>query len=382
MLTSLISFLQEPRSRAVGVVFATSSMLFGAWVTRLPELKDRLELSEGELGIALFFIPLGSVSLLPFYTPIIHYLGDRKATLLGTYGVLTTILLPTLAADYEFLVFTLFLLGLSEGLMNVAMNGVAVEVEKRTGKAIMSTCHGCFSLGGMFGAGIGSFFVGLQINPFIHLSLVAVLMLLLVLWSKKHLLSAQASEEGGTKWAWPPVKILGIVFVGFSIMLGEGAIADWSAIYLQDVVLANAYVVGLGYAAFSLAMAIGRFSGDKLTEQYGGKAIVRTGILLSILGLGLVLWASTLSTMLGFFLVGLGYSCVVPILFSLSARVPGVRPSNGIAAVASSGYVGFLVGPVVIGLMAEELGLKAGFVGLILLTAAALVVNTWALPKS
>ena len=188
MYKSLHSFISNRESRAVGIVFMALAVIFGGWVTRLPEIKERLNLDEGQLGLALFFMPLGATLLLPFYSKIIQKLGEKKSTIIGILSFLVAIVLPIAARTYIELMIGLFTVGLTMGLTDVAMNAVAAEVENQKKWIIMSTCHGFFSIGGMIGAATASIFIGLGASPLIHIGLWSVVLALMVISVAKNLL--------------------------------------------------------------------------------------------------------------------------------------------------------------------------------------------------
>lgn len=357
------------------------AVIFGAWVTRLPEIKERLNLDEGQLGLALFFMPLGATLLLPFYSKIIQKLGERRSTLLGILSFLVAIILPIAANTYVELIIGLFLVGLSMGLTDVAMNAVAVEVENQKKRIIMSTCHGFFSIGGMIGAATASIFIALGANAIVHIGLWSVLLAILVLLVAKDLLNSDEQHAEAHVFRFPPKSIFGLALIGFCIMLSEGAITDWSTIYLKDNLDAPATLSGLGFAGFAGLMALGRFLGDNLIQKYGNRLLVLIGCVLSIVGLLTLQIDHYGFAIAGLSVAGLGFSVIVPILFSSAAKQPGVKASVGIASVASSGYIGLLMGPVIIGFVADSWGLKNGFLFLAILTAIALMLTAFLIKK-
>lgn len=373
-MKKIIVFIKDSRSRAVGVIFTTMAIMFGAWVTRLPEIKEHLNLSEGDLGLALFFMPLGATLLLPFFGRILGALKERKSTMLGIIMFLIMVMLPVLANSYITLLIALLFVGFTMGLANVSMNASAAAVERKEGKSIMSACHGFFSLGGMIGAGTSTIFIQLGVGPFFHLAFWAVVMGSVCIWHSKYLLETEAEPKESKKFSLPPKSVMGLAVVGFCIMLGEGAITDWSTIYLKDTLSAPGTIASMGFAVFAGFMALGRFFGDHLVGAFGSTKMLIAGCLLGLIGLIVLQHGYYGFALMGFGLIGLGYSIIVPTLFSQSAKQDGVKASVGIASVASSGYIGMLLGPVVIGFVAEHWGLGNGFMFLTGLTAFALMV--------
>ncbi|MCB0598208.1 MAG: hypothetical protein KDD28_29295, partial [Phaeodactylibacter sp.] len=246
-------------------------------------------------------------------------------------------------------------------------------IEQQYRITIMSICHGMFSLGAMIGAGSAGLLAAADVPLQSHLIALALLMVGLQFLLRPIVFNLPNSDSGGSSFALPPKALLGLAFIGFCIMIGEGAIADWSAIYLRNILEANPFVASLGYAGFSMAMAMGRFAGDGIKVRLGAARLVAFGSLLGAGGLAIaILIPYPVAAVIGFTLVGLGFSSVVPLLFSAAAKTPGVAPGTGIAAVASSGVVGFLIGPPLIGGIAEHFGLGFGLgvVGALALVSA------------
>lgn len=374
MITSIKLFWKDVNNRAVASVFLAMSLAFGAWVTRLPEIQSRLELTDGQLGTALFCLPLGAVTLLPFYSKIIYKLTERVTVLLALFILLTGIVLPTLAPNYAWLLASLYLVGLAIGLTDVSMNAIAAEIEKQKDVRIMSTCHGFFSLGGMLGAMVSAFFINFNLDLTQQMLAVGLLSYLWVIrYASKLTNSLEPPSEQG--FSFPPKAVLTLAVIGICVMMTEGAITDWSTIYIErDLAVNNQWSV-LGFAGFSLAMAIGRFYGDDLTAKFNSRIMVRAGILLGVIGLLLVFIREPLLVILGFTLSGLGLSVVVPVLFSTAAKAKGVSPARGLAAVASAGYVGWLLGPVTIGYLADAFTLRIAFVFVCALCTTAFLLS-------
>lgn len=379
LLYTFRRLISQPQFLSIGGVFSMNSLLFTFWITRLPYVREQLSLSEGELGIALFFLPVGGLTALMLSKSLVQRFGEGKLTLFAGMLYAFLLLFPVVAPSFPLLMIALYFMGVATGTMGVAMNAVVAALERRHKTVIMSMCHGCWSLGGMIGATIGSLIVGLDIPPLVQMPVTFLLFVLVfrfLIWPQLHDVRNEQplSDRPNQKFSLPPRSVLGIAFVGLCIMIGEGAIADWSAIYLQDVAQAAPWLTGLGYAAFALSMTIGRFHGDMITERLGPLRIIQFGSLIALAGMGLVFIAIPPIVIAGFALMGIGYSSIVPVLFSSSARIAGVSPSRGIASVSGAGYIGFLFGPVLIGLIAEEFGLSLGFMVVAVLLLVSLVV--------
>ncbi len=373
MIKTLKTFSLHLPSLAVGLTFFTLSLLFGSWLGRLPEIQAALQLSEGTLGLALLGLPVGALCLMPFAGWLTERLPGGQAVTLSTLLFCGLFPLPALAQGPGSLFAGLFAIGLANSFMNISMNAAAAALERTYQLTIMSICHGMFSLGAMVGAGSSGWIATLGVPLHTHLIGVALLMVGLHLFLRPIVAQLPDPRSGGTSFALPPRALLGLAFIGFCIMIGEGAVADWGAIFLRKTKEASPLLASLGYAGFSFAMALGRFAGDGIRLQMGTQRPIFLGSLIGTAGLLLAIaspWAGL--SILGFTLVGLGFSTVVPLLFSAAANTPGVPSGTGIAAIASAGTVGFLIAPPLIGFISEELGLSfgLGFVALLALCAA------------
>jgi MFS family permease len=286
-----------------------------------------------------------------------------------------TAILPVSASTYGILCGSLFLLGFFMGLTDISMNAVVSIFEKQDDKQIMATSHGFFSLGGIVGAPLGSLIAGYELNPVLQMSVTAVVILLLVVfvimppsvgYSDRH--SDQAI------FAIPRGPLIPLAIMAFCTMMSEGSVADWSAIYLKDVVKAPDQLLGFGYAAFSLTMTFGRFYGDSLIALIGPRRVLLAGFSIAVIGFLITLYPEFYTSLFGFALIGAGFASIIPVLFSTAGNMEGVSSSYGITAVATAGYAGFLIGPVMIGYVAEYQSLKVSFVLLIIVVGVALTL--------
>ncbi len=352
----------------VAAVFGLSGFGYGSWVPRIAEIQDELGLSDGQLGVALFMVAVGALLAMPLAGAAAHRYGSQKAT--ATTVVLYGLSLPglALAPGLIGLGIALFCMGAAGGVLDVSMNTQGVAVEKHVRRPIMSSLHGMFSLGAMAGAGATGLVatVGLGLLP--HLLTVGLLIAAIGLAACRPMLGASA--EGGAAgpgFARPSLALLLPGVVALAALLSEGAIGDWSSVYLSAGLGAGTTIAAAAFAAFSLMMAGGRFTGDRLVARLGGDRVVRGGGMLAALGLGLTLVVGhPVIAVVGFGLVGAGLSCVFPVVLSAATRTPGVTPSAAIAAVCTVGYLGFLVGPPAIGGLAELIGLPVAL-GLVVL---------------
>ncbi|MFC5750087.1 MFS transporter [Actinomadura rugatobispora] len=403
MVTETIGALGRART-AVTVAFLLHGLVGAAWVARIPQIKRDLGLSEGSLGLALLGAPVGVVLAVRFAGWTVARWGSR-ATTLGAGAVAALSLAPLgLAWNLGALTCALVLMGGSLGLMDVAMNAQGVAVERRYGRPLMSGLHGAYSVGTLGAALVGSAAAHLDVPAAVHLSLAGVVLAAALLLFCRGLLDrsadvmpdpeAERAAESGDgpgdeldagagpesdpgpgsgartdarvrsgatvaaavragRWT---LALLGVI--GLCSFVGEGAMADWSAVYLRETLETGAGVAGLGYAGCAVAMAVGRLAGDRIVARFGPVPVLRAGALIAALGLGLGLAAGhPAAAVLGFTLFGLGVAPVAPVTFSAAGNLPGVPAAHGIARVTAVGYLGLLGGPPVIGFVAQGVGL-------------------------
>jgi MFS family permease len=361
----------RPARTGVAAVFGLNGFGYGGWVPRIAEIQDKVGASDGQLGLALFMAAVGALLAMPLAGAAAHRYGSRAATAVTV--TLFGLSLPglALAPDLIGLGLALLLVGAASGALDVSMNAQGVAVEKHYWRPIMSSLHGMFSLGAMAGAGATGLMAALDVPLLPHFAGVAGLILVVGALACRPMLPA-AAEAGaeGPGFARPPLAILLPGVVALAALLSEGAMADWSAVYLSASLGAGTTTAAAAFAAFSLAMAAGRFTGDRLVARLGGDLVVRAGGALAALGLGLTLVIGhPVVAVIGFGLVGAGLSCVFPVVLSSAARTPELPPSAAIAAVCTVGYFGFLLGPPAIGGLAELIGLP-GALGLVVLLCA------------
>ncbi|MEQ8475118.1 MFS transporter [Fulvivirga sp.] len=377
MIKKLKLYISNPKHMAVGLCFLLLSTLFALWITRIPEVKEVLGLSEGDLGSALFFTPLGAIISMLLSSNLIKWKGEGKSTVLALIFFGVTMVTPLFAYDFITLCVALFLVGFSMGWVDISMNAVANTIEKEDGVKIMSTSHGFFSLGGIIGGTIGGILAGLESDGMIQMIaafVVLVIIVLLVISPKIRHINDDSNKEGHVIFSFPGKSLIGLAVIAFCIMLGEGAITDWSTVYLSNNLSSGPALAGFGFAAFSATMTIGRFNGDYMIEKFTSGTVVKAGLVMAFAGLLLLFAKSIALALLGFAMIGFGYSTVIPILFTQASKKEDVSPARGLASVATLGYFGFLLGPVIIGWSAEIIGLTLSFGILAALTLVAFMV--------
>ncbi|MBA3438609.1 MAG: MFS transporter, partial [Pyrinomonadaceae bacterium] len=334
-----------------------------------------LALTTGELGAALLGMALGALVAMPTTGWLTARFGSRLVTRVSALGFCVAVILPALASGRLWLVSALVVLGVTHGAMDVAMNAQAAELERAYRRPIMSSFHALFSFGGMAGAGVGGVMAHFGVEPLTHLSSVALSAGSAALVASRRLLANERRIINKEPvFARPERSLLGLGVITFCVMFGEGAMADWTAIYLLQTLQTDAGVAAAGYAAFSLAMAVGRLTGDRLTAGLGQVTMLRVGGSLAALGMGVSLIANqAFLVIVGFALVGAGFSTIVPLVFSAAGRNRGMSPGAAIAAVSTVGYFGFLVGPPLIGFGADRLTLR-GALGVVVILSGMIAI--------
>lgn len=363
-LTLTLQHSNKAYRLAVATLFFLQGMCFATWASRIPSIQHTLNLSDGALGLILFALPAGSLVALPLSGWLVTRFGSKTVVVntIIVYAMLLAVL--GLAQNITQLVAVLVLFGLTGNTANIAMNTQAVGVEAMYGRKIMASFHGLWSLAGFTAAGIGTFMIGQDIVPFTHFILVAAPVLLALAFIFHYLLpNEEKPAEGSRLFVKPDKSLVGLGVLAFCCMICEGAMFDWSGIYFKKVVQAENAWIGAGYTAFMCTMAAGRFVGDWVAMKLGFKKTIQWSGLTIAAGLGISLMFPYLATAItGFFLVGLGVSSVVPLVYSEAGRSKTMSPGVALAAVSSIGFLGFLVGPPVIGVIAGLSSLRVSFI--------------------
>ena len=346
-----------------------------AWAPLVPFAKQRLQLGEAHLGLLLLCLGAGSLLAMPATSLLCARLGCRRVILLA--GLFTCLLMPCLAIAPTPLALaaSLFGFGAAIGMLDVAMNVQAVIVERESGGALMSGFHGLFSVGGFLGAGLMALLLWCGLSPLASCLAVTAAVALSLLLAAPHLLPTSDVAERGAPWLVMPHGA--VIFIGvlcFLCFLAEGSILDWSALLLMAGHGLSSEQGGLGYAAFAIAMTTGRLSGDRVVRRLGGRRVLLLGGLCAALGFFCAVLAPSVPlALLGFVLIGLGASNVVPVLFTAAGNQAAMSANLAIGAVTTLGYLGILAGPALIGFVAHAVSLPLAFAclgGFMLLIAA------------
>lgn len=371
---------------AVSLFFFIQGLIFATWANRIPDIKETLGLTDAALGTVLFAIPVGQVTAMVLSGWLVNRFGSKKMLITATFLYSLSLIPLALATTEIGLMEGLFLFGMTTNLYNTSSNTQGVNAEHEYGKTIMASFHGFWSLGGFIGGLIAMLFMGLHLMAITHFCSVIVFCIALGMIMYKYLVSkdqkkteVQTIPEGKRRWMKgidPMVLILGVM--AFAAMICEGCMYDWSGVYFQQVVEAPANLVQTGYVTCLCTMTVGRFISDRFVTKYGSSKVIAVSGLLIFIGLCIAVgFPHLLTALIGFFLVGFGISSTVPICYSSAGRTTRMNSGIAVATVSSIGYLGFLIGPPMIGYLAHSISLHYtfGVIGLLGLGLAVLAVR-------
>lgn len=366
---------------AVAALFFINGFNMGAWAPQIPQMMERHGLKSGLMGVLIVMIGLGAVSAMLFAGKLIAHHGSRRMVILFACCFIPMFPLMVLSPSPWIAVPFLFGYGAFGGCMDVAMNANAVAVERHLGRAIMSSSHGFWSLGGFIGGALG----GRAIETFGYdkqaLGVAAICVVVLLIASRFIVNDPPHAEDVEKPKArmFPRIPILYMLgAMALFSMIPEGAVLDWAGVYVKTELNANITQQGLAFGLNSGAMAMVRFLGDAVRNRFGAVNTLRASGVIGALGLLIVATApSSTVAIAGFALTGIGVANMVPIMFSAAGNYPGLPPGSGIATTTMIGYSGYLVAPSVIGFIAEHVGFRFTFgaVALLLLVVASFARN-------
>jgi MFS family permease len=348
---------------AITGVFALNGAMFASLFARLPAIQDRAGLGDGTLGLALLCAMVGLLASQPLAGALVQRAGSRPLVVVGAIAYALGLVPVALSESFAALAGALAAIGFGSGLLDVAMNVHGLTVERALGRPILSTLHAAFSFGALAGAGVAALAIAAGVGVVAHLAGVALLGVGVALVAPAFLLAPSAdAAPGGPLLARPTRALATIGAIAFCVLLAEGAVSDWAAIYLDDEVGTGEALAATGLAAFSLTMGIGRLAGDRLSERLGAVTLARAGATLALVGLTIALAAAgPLVALPAFAAMGLGLAALFPLaLRAGAARGHAVGPS--VAAVSAFGYLGLMIGPPAVGGLSELFGLRAALV--------------------
>lgn len=356
-------FTNRTHRIAVGSLFFFYGLCFASWASRIPSIQQQLKLSEAALGGVLFALPIGLFISLPISGWLIAKIGSRRVILLS--GIMYSCLLLGIgfSATVLHLVISLFLFGFSGNMLNVSANTQAVTLEDRYKRPILAKFHGMWSLAGFAGAAIGTFMIAIGIIPGYHYLYISGFSLIIAILSFRFLMHKDLQTEENTPiFSMPDKALFSLGAIAFCSMLCEGAMFDWSGVYFKKAVHVEPEWVGAGYTAFMITMAGTRFLADGFTARFGLKRVLQVSGIFTALGLAIsVIFPTLVMAIVGFLLVGIGVSSVVPLVYSAVGKSKTLSPGVAIAAVSTVGFLGLLLGPPIIGLIAGVTSLRVSF---------------------
>jgi predicted MFS family arabinose efflux permease len=377
---------QTQRARkATKAIFLVCGLGISSWAPMVPYVKDHLKLNNADLGMLLLLLGAGAITMMPVSGILAHRYGTRMV--IRAAAAIMALLLPVLVLIFSptWMGIAIFLFGAAVGTVDVAMNSHGVQVQNSSGKPIMSSLHGLFSVGGLLGSlGLG-FLMKLGLDPSSAAAGISLLIIMILAWgypllfdvnTEKRLIkefSPEVSKEKPKGITWLNGSVIFLGLMCFSVFLSEGAMLDWSAIFLRENKGIHPEMTGVGYASFSIAMAAMRLLGDKIVSHLSGKTVVIGGSIIAACGLFLAIltpWVAT--SLIGFVLLGIGAANIVPVFFSEGGRLKNVPATISIPAISTMGYAGQLAGPALLGFIAFHFSLNGAFafIGVLMLAVA------------
>jgi len=344
----------------ISLYFFLLGFIFSSWASRIPDVKDQFDLSEAQLGSLLFMLPLGALTCLPVSGWLITKAGSRVISLSSMVFYSFTLLAIPFSENTVQLSIALFLFGMLGNMGNISLNAQGISIQHLIGKSILSSLHAMWGVGAFGAAALTDWMMENDVDTSFHYRVVSAaalfFLLLLFIFLVK---DPKLKDEQQKIFVWPTRGLLMLGLICFCVAMSEGTMADWSSLYYRQIIHQSHVVSALGYTAFALFMTIGRFLSDPLVERFGHGTVLKTNGILIATGILVALSTDIPSIVLaGFALVGLGVSSVFPIVYILASKEKSMVPSAALAAVSSVGFIGFLIGPPVIGWIAQGIGLR------------------------
>ncbi|MDR2910345.1 MAG: MFS transporter [Bacteroidales bacterium] len=359
--------INKKRARiAVSMVYFCMGLAFASWASRIPQIKTTLQLSDGVFGSILFALPVGQFLMMPFSGKLVTRFGSHNILKFALPAYIVVLSCIGLVHASWQLAVVLFLFGVTGNMCNISVNTQGVAAERLYGRPIMASLHGGWSLAGFTGAIIGMLMINLKIVPFWHFVFIVAAILVIIKINYPYLIRTEPdkkSNEPRRKFFMKPDSILlQLGIIGFFSMASEGAMFDWSGVYFKDVVKAPESLVILGYTSFMIMMAMGRFLADYLISKIGRRLLMQIcGVMISGGLFTSVIFPYLVPSTIAFMLVGLGVSSIVPTVYSTAGKHGKIPPGIALATVAGVSFLGFLMGPPLIGFIAEAFGLRYSY---------------------
>ena len=349
---------------AVSMFYFGMGLSFATWASRIPTIKADLHLSDGELGTILFALPVGQLTMMFFSGKLVTRFGSDRILPFSALMYAFSLTNIGLAQNAWQLALGLVSFGIFGNLTNISINTQGIYTEGLFRRAIMSTFHGMWSLAGFTGALVGLGMLALNITTYMHFVIIAFVVLALVAINFKYLIKAKEKVRVEKKktFSKPDMSLVLLGVIGFCSMASEGIMFDWSGVYFKDIVKAPGPLIVIGYTSFMIMMASGRFFGDRLINKFGRKTVMQiSGVMISFGLYMAVIFPYIIPCTIAFMIVGLGVSTVIPTLYSIAGKHPTIPTGEALTAVSSVSFLGFLMGPPVIGHISEIFGLQFSF---------------------
>ena len=349
---------------AVNIIFFLNGFLYGNWSSRIPRIKEQYGISDKVFGLVLLTMALGAVAAMPFTGYAILRNGTRRIGLISIILYCAFVPMIPFMTNWIVLMILYLIIGIATGMLDVSMNAQGVMVEQQYKKPIMTSFHAFFSIGMALGGWCGSLFAGTSLTLYHHFGIIGGLAFIMTLWVRSNLINDNQLREEKTEgplFRLPTKALLGLGIITFCCMMAEGSMANWSVQYMESVALSSKTLAPIAITAFAASMTLGRVFGDWTRARIGDRNVIVAGGVLSAAGLVVaLLWPVPWIVIGGCLAVGLGLSAIVPVSYSIAGSTPGISSSVGIAMVTTVGYSGFLLGPPIIGFIAEWKDLRVG----------------------
>ncbi|HMC84798.1 MAG TPA: MFS transporter [Chitinophagaceae bacterium] len=368
---------------ATSVFFFISGFGYSTWASRIPSIQQHLHLNEAQLGAVLFAMPIGLILTLPFTSKLLGHFESRIIMLIGALIFNVLLSLPGFVVSTLQLVLVLFCFGSARNLMNLSANTQAVYVQALYTRSILTTMHGIWSLAGFAGAGLGYLMVLFNVRTGWHLLSVSIVLVISALLCFPYTLEKKPELQAKKPvFSLPDKQMMKFALICFGCMACENIMYDWSGIYFLKVVHSSKAASIGAYVVYMVTMTIGRFGGDKLVGIIGVKKLLTYSGWLIFSGLMIaVLLPYPITAVFGFAMVGLGVSCIVPLVFSIAGKIKNVNTGQSLAAVSTIGYLGFLLVPPMVGFIAQATNLRWSF-AVIAFMSTVIIFNVAAIPAA
>lgn len=348
---------------ANSVFFFVSGFGYSSWASRIPSIKHQLNLNEAQLGLVLLAMPIGLMLTMPLTAKMIKHFSSRLMMMIGAVAFCAVVCLPGFTAYMWQLMVVLFFVGSTRNILGLSMNAQAVGLQKLYDKSIMVTFHGIWSLAGFGGAATGYLMVLFNIAPSYHLLGVGIAMMILSFIFYPTTYDYRPPETPGKSvFSMPDKHLLKFALISFASMACENTLYDWSGVYFEKVVHATKSFAEAGFVVYMVTMTIGRFAGDRVVSAIGIKKVLNYSAILVLAGLLVAVFLPyTLTVYLGYGMIGVGVSCIVPLVFSMAGKSTSMNSSQALAAISTVGYLGFVIVPPIVGFIGQVTNLQVAF---------------------